>query len=50
VFYYWSRGKKSNAAAYPPSPGPERVEMMQALKLDYQADIDRMAEPEAAAA
>ncbi|HAY07855.1 MAG TPA: FAD-dependent oxidoreductase [Hyphomonas sp.] len=50
VLYYWSRGKKSNAAAYPPNPGPERTQMMQALKLDYQADIDRMAEPEAAAA
>lgn len=39
VLYYWARGKKLNAAAYPPSAGPERQEMMQALKLDYKADL-----------
>ena len=22
VLYYWARGKRLNAAAYPPSPGP----------------------------
>ena len=44
VFYYWMRGKKRNAVAYPPKPGPERREMMQALSLDFQADIDRIAQ------
>jgi hypothetical protein len=39
VLYYWARGKKLNAAAYPPSAGPERQEMMQALNLDYRADL-----------
>jgi len=42
VFYYWMRGKKRNAMAYPPKPGPERREMMQALSLDFRADIDRI--------
>jgi 2-polyprenyl-6-methoxyphenol hydroxylase-like FAD-dependent oxidoreductase len=41
VLYYWARGKRRNASAYPPKPGPEREEMMRALQLDYQADIDR---------
>jgi 2-polyprenyl-6-methoxyphenol hydroxylase-like FAD-dependent oxidoreductase len=44
VFYYWTRGKKRNAMAYPPKPGPERREMMQALSLDFRADIDRIAQ------
>jgi len=44
VFYYWARGKKRNAAAYPPKPGPERVEMMKALSLNFQSDIDRIAQ------
>ena len=44
VFYYWMRGKKRNAVAYPPKPGPERREMMRALSLDFQADIDRIAQ------
>lgn len=39
VLYYWARGKKLNAAAYPPSAGPERQEMMQALNLDFEADL-----------
>lgn len=43
VLYYWARGKRLNAAAYPPKPGPERIEMMQALKLDYKADMERAA-------
>lgn len=43
VLYYWARGKRLNAAAYPPKPGPERIEMMKALKLNYQADMDRAA-------
>jgi 2-polyprenyl-6-methoxyphenol hydroxylase-like FAD-dependent oxidoreductase len=44
VLYYWARGKKLNAAAYPPSAGPERQEMMQALNLDYQADLIQASE------
>ncbi|KCZ87926.1 NAD(P)/FAD-dependent oxidoreductase [Hyphomonas johnsonii] len=44
VIYYWLRGKKRNAAAYPPKPGPERTEMMKALSLNFQADIDRIAQ------
>lgn len=49
VFYYWSRGRKRNAAAYPPKAGPERTELMQALSLDFQADIDRVAQAAQAA-
>ncbi len=44
VLYYWARGKRLNAAAYPPSAGPERQELMQALQLDYQADLINPAE------
>jgi 2-polyprenyl-6-methoxyphenol hydroxylase-like FAD-dependent oxidoreductase len=40
VLKYWARGKARNAAAYPPKPGPERDEMMQALGLD--PDVDRL--------
>ncbi|MEQ8559255.1 MAG: FAD-dependent oxidoreductase [Henriciella sp.] len=43
VLYYWSRGKKRNAEAYPPSPGPARKELMQGLSINYTADIDRLA-------
>ena len=39
VLYYWARGKRLNAAAYPPNPGPEREQMMRALRLDHQADL-----------
>ena len=39
VLWYWSRGKKRNAAAYPPKPGPERKQMMVALNLDPKADM-----------
>lgn len=39
VVRYWARGKRRNAAAYPPKPGPGREAMMQALGLDPQADI-----------
>jgi 2-polyprenyl-6-methoxyphenol hydroxylase-like FAD-dependent oxidoreductase len=39
ILKYWVRGKKRNAAAYPPKPGPDREEMMRALGLDPQADI-----------
>lgn len=40
VLMYWARGKKLNAAAYPPKPGPDRHEMMVGLGLDPQLDID----------
>lgn len=43
VLYYWARGKRRNAAAYRPDPGPERQHMLAALKIDHQADIDRIA-------
>jgi flavin-dependent dehydrogenase len=44
VLGYWMRGRKRNAAAYPPKAGPDRADMMQALALDSQADINRIAE------
>lgn len=39
VLYYWARGKKRNAVAYPPNPGPRRSEMMRALHLDDEKDL-----------
>jgi hypothetical protein len=44
VLGFWMRGRTRNAALYPPKLGPERADMMQALALDFQADIDRVAE------
>jgi flavin-dependent dehydrogenase len=44
VVYYWMRGRRHNAASYTPKPGPERTEMMKALSLDFQSDIDRIAQ------
>ena len=44
VMRYWARGKKRNAAAYPPKAGPGREEMMRALGLDHEADV-RLAAP-----
>ena len=46
VLGYWSRGKKANAAAYPPKLGPGRQEMLTALGLSPQLDIDRLAAAE----
>ena len=43
VLGWWARGRKANAAAYPPKPGPGREEMMRALALDPAADIARLA-------
>ena len=43
VLYYWARGKKRNAAAYRPVPGPQREAMLRSLQVDHQADIDRIA-------
>lgn len=39
VLYVWARGKKRNASAYPPSPGPDREEMMTRLAIDHRADL-----------
>ncbi|HEX5377183.1 MAG TPA: FAD-binding protein [Phenylobacterium sp.] len=39
ILMYWMRGKRRNAAAYPPKPGPGREEMMRGLGLDPQVDI-----------
>ena len=39
VLWYWARGRKRNAAAYPPKLGPERDQMMLALNLDPKADM-----------
>lgn len=36
----WMRGKKRNAAHYPPKIGPDRREMFEALNLSWQKDID----------
>ena len=44
VLAVWARGKTRNAAAYPPKLGPNRLEMLQALSIDHQADIARIAE------
>ena len=50
VLYYWARGKRRNAAAYRPDPGPERKDMLRRLQIDFQADIDRIAIEQAKAA
>jgi len=50
VLYYWGRGKKANAAAYPPIPGPDRHEMLTALSIDPKADVLRLNEQEQVAA
>ena len=39
VLQYWARGKKRNAAAYPPEPGPDRETLMRALAIDHTADL-----------
>jgi hypothetical protein len=44
VLYYWARGKKRNAAAYRPKPGPEREAMLRALRIDHEADMKRVAQ------
>jgi 2-polyprenyl-6-methoxyphenol hydroxylase-like FAD-dependent oxidoreductase len=50
VLYYWARGKRLNAAAYPPVAGPERHEMLAALNIDHTADMMRASAPQALAA
>jgi flavin-dependent dehydrogenase len=49
VVGYWARGKRRNAAAYPPKAGPGRQEMMQALGLDAEADVRLAAQARRAA-
>jgi 2-polyprenyl-6-methoxyphenol hydroxylase-like FAD-dependent oxidoreductase len=44
IIGYWMRGKKKNAAAYPPKAGPDREAMLKALGLPYEADIIILAE------
>jgi 2-polyprenyl-6-methoxyphenol hydroxylase-like FAD-dependent oxidoreductase len=44
VLWYWARGKKRNAAAYPPKAGPEREAMMRALGLPHEADVEILAQ------
>lgn len=48
IIGYWARGKKRNAAAYAPRPGPKREAMMRALGLSPEADIVILAERRAA--
>jgi 2-polyprenyl-6-methoxyphenol hydroxylase-like FAD-dependent oxidoreductase len=50
IMRYWARGKRRNAAAYPPKAGPKRATMMAALGLPAEADIVTLAERRAAAA
>jgi len=42
VLTTWARGKRANAAFYPPKPGPARDEMFTALGLDPLADLQRV--------
>jgi 2-polyprenyl-6-methoxyphenol hydroxylase-like FAD-dependent oxidoreductase len=49
VLRCWARGKRRNAAYYPPKAGPGREEMMRALGLDHEADIRLAAETRLAA-
>jgi hypothetical protein len=44
ILGYWVRGKKANAAAYPPKVGPGREAMLNALGISPQIDIDRVAQ------
>jgi 2-polyprenyl-6-methoxyphenol hydroxylase-like FAD-dependent oxidoreductase len=39
VLGYWARGRKANAAAYPPKAGPERADLMRDLGLSPDADL-----------
>jgi hypothetical protein len=39
----WARGKRRNAELYPPAAGPGRAEMMLALGLDANHDIEAAA-------
>jgi hypothetical protein len=39
VLGYWLRGRKRNASLYPPRAGPRRTDMLQALSVDWEADL-----------
>lgn len=41
VLKYWARGRRRNAAVYPPKPGPNRHELLGKIGLDAQADMLR---------
>ncbi|HQP20662.1 MAG TPA: FAD-dependent oxidoreductase, partial [Phenylobacterium sp.] len=43
VMGYWAKGKRANAAAYPPKLGPEREALYTALGVSPTADIERLA-------
>ncbi|MBI1249985.1 MAG: FAD-dependent oxidoreductase [Alphaproteobacteria bacterium] len=36
---HWARGRRANAAFYPPKPGPERADLFAGLGLDAAADL-----------
>jgi 2-polyprenyl-6-methoxyphenol hydroxylase-like FAD-dependent oxidoreductase len=42
IMGYWARGKRRNSEAYRPKPGPEREEMLQALGISPQLDVERV--------
>lgn len=39
ILRYWMQSRDTKAAAYPPKPGPGRVEMMRAIGLSPEADM-----------
>lgn len=39
VLFYWARGRRQNAEAYPPKPGPDRADLMRAVGLSPEADM-----------
>lgn len=39
VLGYWARGRRLNADAYAPQPGPDRPELMATIGLDARADM-----------
>lgn len=43
VLRVWARGKRRNAALYPPKPGPGREEMLGRVGISATADIERLA-------
>ncbi|MDO8839785.1 MAG: FAD-dependent oxidoreductase [Parvibaculum sp.] len=42
ILFTWARGKKRNAAYYPPKLGPDRGEMLTSLGLSPTADAERL--------
>ncbi|MBI1187534.1 MAG: FAD-dependent oxidoreductase [Alphaproteobacteria bacterium] len=39
ILGYWARGRRVNAAFYPPKAGPERAELFTAAGIDARADL-----------